>query len=289
MIVRRLVPVGAVFAAAALVLSGASAVQSAPSGAPMITLTPSFPVGEHIRYRGAACDGSLGANDIPVRIAWSNPARSEFALFRIYAGAAAEQFLSTTSWSGTTLAMQDDYDGSCGEGGGAAAGGGVLAFNSDGSEYTAFRTAMSAMVLQEDGQSQDWYTGVKPRYKGAWSVSRGPWASGGTARYSTAKKASVTLKLTVPGPSVFGLVMAKGPKRGSAKIKLDGSQVATVNTHAGANDNQVIVWSRAVAAGTHKVKVVNVGTKGHSRIDVDGFLTMLSGAFPAADLPPPAD
>ncbi len=69
------------------------------------------------------------------------------------------------------------------------------------------------------------------------------------------------------------LVMAKGPGRGKAAIYFDGKLATTVDTHAKANKNRVVVWDRElVGTGNHTVKVVNLATSGHPRIDIDAYL-----------------
>ena len=114
-----------------------------------------------------------------------------------------------------------------------------------------------------------------------------PWQNGKVERYNfadyseattkstTAAGASVTATVTVPAGNVshVGLVMAKGPTRGSAKVYVDGILKATVNTYATSAQSRVIVFERSIPAGTHRVKVVNVATPGHPRIDLDAVLT----------------
>jgi hypothetical protein len=69
------------------------------------------------------------------------------------------------------------------------------------------------------------------------------------------------------------LVMAKGPKRGKAAIYFDGTLATTVDTYATANKNRVVMWDRELTGtGNHTVKVVNLATSGHPRIDIDAYL-----------------
>jgi hypothetical protein len=67
--------------------------------------------------------------------------------------------------------------------------------------------------------------------------------------------------------------MAKAPDRGSAKIYVDGKVDATVDTHAAVAQNRIIVWQHALGKGAHTVKLVNLATKGHPRIDLDAVHT----------------
>lgn len=66
--------------------------------------------------------------------------------------------------------------------------------------------------------------------------------------------------------------MPKSAKRGSASIVVDGKAVATVNTRSATTVNRVVVWQKWMPAGRHSIKVVNLVTPGHPRVDIDAFL-----------------
>jgi hypothetical protein len=69
------------------------------------------------------------------------------------------------------------------------------------------------------------------------------------------------------------LIMAKGPGRGQAAIYVDGTYVKTIDTYAPANTNRIVMWDRALAGtADHTIKVVNLATPGHPRIDIDGYV-----------------
>ena len=112
-------------------------------------------------------------------------------------------------------------------------------------------------------------------YAGPWSRSHCRCWSDKTTRKTTAPGASATIKVRVPDgeASHVGLVMAEAPDRGSARVYIDGKLTATVHTHASTVKNRMIVWQHALGRGTHRVKVVNVASKGHPRIDLDAVLT----------------
>jgi hypothetical protein len=112
-------------------------------------------------------------------------------------------------------------------------------------------------------------------YTGTWGMSNCPCWSSKTTHKTTQKGASVTAAITVPDGQAdhVGLVMAKGPDRGSARIYVDGVLNAVVNTYSATRQSRIIVWQRALGKGTHIVKVVNLATAGHPRIDLDGVLT----------------
>jgi hypothetical protein len=66
--------------------------------------------------------------------------------------------------------------------------------------------------------------------------------------------------------------MPKSANRGSASVVVDGKAVATVNTHSVTTVNRVVVWQKWMPAGIHSIKVVNLATPGHPRVDIDAFL-----------------
>jgi hypothetical protein len=70
-------------------------------------------------------------------------------------------------------------------------------------------------------------------------------------------------------------VAAKGPSRGSATVFVDGVYIRTVSLYAKSGQSRAVVF--AINWGTnaaHKVEIVNAGTTGHSRVDVDAFLRL---------------
>jgi hypothetical protein len=93
-------------------------------------------------------------------------------------------------------------------------------------------------------------------------------------RYSTAAGASASYTFT--GTSV-SWVAYRGANRGEAAVYVDGLYRATVNLHS------TTYWARQIVyavswptSGTHTLKIVNLGTSGHSRIDVDAFVRLIA-------------
>jgi hypothetical protein len=110
-------------------------------------------------------------------------------------------------------------------------------------------------------------------YAGAWSTATGSSFSGGSARYSTA--AGARARYTFTGASV-SWVAARGPSRGSADVFLDGTYVTTVNLHASNFQARRVVYVHSWGAnGSHTLKIVVSGTKGHARVDVDAFARLV--------------
>lgn len=70
----------------------------------------------------------------------------------------------------------------------------------------------------------------------------------------------------------LGLVMTKGPGHGAVKLYLDGALKATIDTYSSAYQYRNYVYDFGpLTPGAHTVKLVNVGTKGRPRIDVQGM------------------
>jgi hypothetical protein len=110
---------------------------------------------------------------------------------------------------------------------------------------------------------------------GIWKTQPTANALGGSVMYSTAKGASMSLTANV---RTLGWVTTVGPTHGSARIFVDGKPVATISTHAATVGYRRIKFVRAWFTGpedpAHTITIVNAGTAGHSRVDVDGFLNV---------------
>jgi hypothetical protein len=112
-------------------------------------------------------------------------------------------------------------------------------------------------------------------YSGAWSTAAPASALGGSLHFSTTKGAAATFSANV---RTLAWITTVGPTHGSALIVVDGRQVATVSTHAASVGYRRIKFARAWWGGpndpVHTIRIVNAGTSGHSRVDVDGFLAV---------------
>ena len=107
---------------------------------------------------------------------------------------------------------------------------------------------------------------------GGWHVSRsGSW-TGGTTRYSKASGASISRSFTGHG---VALIAPRGPRRGAARIYIDGSLARTIHLDAKRLHPRRIMFSRTwMTSAAHTIRVVVVGTKHHPRVDVDAFLIL---------------
>jgi len=95
-------------------------------------------------------------------------------------------------------------------------------------------------------------------------------ASGGSTRYATTKNASVSMTVTGSG---FAWIAPKGKTSGSARVYIDGAWITDVSLYRSTTLSKTIVYSvRWATSGTHTIKVVVLGTAGHSRVDLDAFI-----------------
>jgi subtilisin family serine protease len=106
-------------------------------------------------------------------------------------------------------------------------------------------------------------------YRGGWRTSKSATASGGKSKYATRKGASATFTFT---GRAYALVAAKSSGRGKFNLYVDGVFKSTVDLHRPKGIGRVVVaigsWA---SSGSHTVKLVVAGTKGHGRVDVDAI------------------
>ena len=105
-----------------------------------------------------------------------------------------------------------------------------------------------------------------------WTRYYRSWMSGGTSLYSRTKGASVTRSFT---GRAIALVSSKSPKRGKARVYIDGVLAATVDFRRSTTAHRQIVFTRSWAtARPHTLKLVVLGTSGRPRVDVDAFVVV---------------
>lgn len=110
-------------------------------------------------------------------------------------------------------------------------------------------------------------------YGPGWLAVGNSYASGGTLAYSTAGGASATFHFT--GRAVSWVAM-RGPSRGSAKVYVDGVYRTTINLYATTFAAKQILFAATWASnGSHSITIVNAGTAGHSRVDIDAFVRVV--------------
>jgi hypothetical protein len=111
------------------------------------------------------------------------------------------------------------------------------------------------------------------RYRGTWRTASDVHASGGA--FATSTMAGAVASTSFTGFSI-AWIAARGPSHGSASVYVDGAFAAHVNLQASGRVTRQVVFARSWSvAGLHHITIVNLGTAGHPRVDVDGFLALL--------------
>ncbi len=105
---------------------------------------------------------------------------------------------------------------------------------------------------------------------GAWTRYYRSWMSGGTSLSSRTRSAWVTRSFT---GRAIALVGSKSPRRGKARVYLDGALAATVDFRRSSAAHRQVVFTRSWAtARPHTLKIVVLGTSGRPRVDLDAFV-----------------
>jgi beta-N-acetylhexosaminidase len=203
---------------------------------------------------------TLGTSTAPVRTSWSASDSCGISAFtlerRINGGAWAVQGLSPST--STSVAQQLSFGGSYRFVVRATDGAGNLA-------GWAYGPTFEPLLAQESSSAIT--------YAGSWPIVGNTYASGGSLAYSTAAGASATYAFT--GRAV-SWVADLGPSRGQAKVYIDGTYAHTVNLNSATFHARQIVYVASWSTnGSHSIRIVNVGTTGHSRVDVDAFVRLL--------------
>jgi len=82
-----------------------------------------------------------------------------------------------------------------------------------------------------------------------------------------------TLRYKLYNTNGIGLVVTKGPKMGRAKIYVDGKYVAMVDAHNSTEKARQLIYYKGFSSKkTHWLKVVNLGTSGRAKFEVDAVV-----------------
>jgi N-acetylneuraminic acid mutarotase len=116
-------------------------------------------------------------------------------------------------------------------------------------------------VTQQTSGAITWSSG--------WTTASNSSYTGGTLKYHKTSGKAATYTFT--GRAV-AWVSTRGPARGSAKVYIDGSLVATVNLNHSSTSYRYVAYQRSwSSSGKHTIRIVVNGTSGHPRVDVDAF------------------
>lgn len=106
-------------------------------------------------------------------------------------------------------------------------------------------------------------------YTTGWKTQALTGSYGGSVKFATVSGKKATLSFS---GSQVAWVSTIGSNRGSAAASLDGGTATTVSTNGTALKTAMVVYTKTVTAGTHSLVLNVLGTAGHPRVDVDGFL-----------------
>jgi hypothetical protein len=90
-------------------------------------------------------------------------------------------------------------------------------------------------------------------YASTWRTARYPTYSARQVTYSTRKGATATYRFSGRG---IAWVAPVGPTRGTARVYLDGRQVATVDLRRSSFRARSIVFARSLPAGQHTLRIL---------------------------------
>ncbi|MFD1946734.1 hypothetical protein [Nocardioides aestuarii] len=183
-----------------------------------------------------------------------------------------------TAWSSTKSVTRtvSDYDDQEGGGSDKFWGYDVRARDCAGNIATDF-VRLAPVVYQQDGLAYR-YEPLVVSKTGSWAITNCACWSAGTALRTSSSGARINFSMPADlAGSAYpvALVMERAPDRGQARVLVDGVRVATVDTRASSKVHRSIVWTGTLQ-GAHTLSVVNVGTSGRPRIDVDA---VVSGAY----------
>jgi hypothetical protein len=238
-----------------------------------VPVRPSFVVGSVVD--DYPIDQYWYARNIAQLIKWSatdNVGVCSYDLYDVPAGDEPGPILEYSQETQYTYPAGTDYDDDFGGGSQTIDGFQVTARDCTGNETTKVMSE-HIFVFQEDGIAATSYQWVQPiTYSGAWGQSNcGCFLADHTA-FTKKSGASVKFTRTYEKGDQVALVMAKGPGRGRASIRLDGKWLMNIDTFASVNTNRVVVFARGMRAGVHTLTVVNQATPGRQRIDLDAIL-----------------
>lgn len=119
-------------------------------------------------------------------------------------------------------------------------------------------------------------TSSRISYRGTWKKTSYTRYLGGNARWTNATGASAGLSFTGSAVAWVGPI---GPTRGKAKVYIDGILVTTVNSRADSFSPARVLFRKSWAnVGTHRIKIVALGTPGHPTVALDAFLVRRDAA-----------
>jgi hypothetical protein len=116
-------------------------------------------------------------------------------------------------------------------------------------------------------------SGAGVTYAGRWATVSNSDAAGDALAFT--RVAGARARFTFTGHAV-SWVAGLGPNRGSADVYIDGQFARRVNLHRATSQSRTVVFARQWAGNaSHTIEIVNLGTTGHPRVDLDAFIRMV--------------
>ncbi len=109
-------------------------------------------------------------------------------------------------------------------------------------------------------------------YEGRWSKRHDRQALGNTYRLTTRARATAVLHVSGRAVAVLARV---GPRFGSVRVVVDGRRGGTFSQRARRNGYRRVTFRLSwTHAGTHTIRLVNVGSRGHPSFSIDGVAVL---------------
>jgi hypothetical protein len=133
------------------------------------------------------------------------------------------------------------------------------------------------MVAQDDGSKtagSSMKLAADVRYAGNWAEAQCNCFADRTTHHTNVAGNAVVITVTVPDKGVrrVALVMDQTRGNGRARVKVDGEARATIDTAASRAIHRGVVWTGTLKGGKHTIRVINLATPGHARIDFDAVV-----------------
>lgn len=207
--------------------------------------------------------GSSLVNDgVLVQIAWGatdpDDAIVEYDVWNIaYEGGFEYQWGRTTA-KGFTTSNPGDFAF------------GVRGIDSHGNVGPLMWGSANGTKVREETPGSWWNGGLS--YSAGWKTDPMAGASDGAVEFTKAAGASATFTFTGDHVAWYG---TRGPGYGSARVYVDGVLRPVVDCHASSKHKATLLFRYGFSTfGEHTVRIVNLATSGHPRIDVDAFATL---------------
>ena len=108
-------------------------------------------------------------------------------------------------------------------------------------------------------------------FSGSWRLARIASAWGGLYRFSVTRGSAATYRFS---GRAIAWVAPRSTIYGSARVYIDGRLAATVNLQGSPAARRIVYVAAWSSTGTHTIRIAVLGTSGHPRVVVDGFVVL---------------